>query len=120
MWSRYDIPFERLALNELRELVPEISSAIKRGEFYPKSGHKVNPLRLVQTIGRLLVDAGGVLCQERVMKILRQTSRFRIVSNLSDRPVARIGVAAGVGRNSCLHHWASRYRLNPSADITLK
>lgn len=93
---RYNIPFEPLPLDELRELVPEISPAIKRAEFYPKNGHTVNPLRLVQTIGRLFVDAGGVFCQERVMKILRQASGFRIVSNLSDRPVARIVVAAGV------------------------
>lgn len=96
MRSRYEIPFQRLALEELRELVPEISPRIKRAEFYPKNGYTVNPLRLVQTIGRLFVDAGGVFCQERVMKILRQTSGFRIVSNLSDRPVARIVVAAGV------------------------
>jgi D-amino-acid dehydrogenase len=90
------IQTQDLSLDELRELVPEISRKIKRAIFYPRNGHTVNPLRLVQAIARLFVDAGGTFRQERVMKILKAgDGSYRLLTNMSDAVSSRVVVAAG-------------------------
>jgi D-amino-acid dehydrogenase len=95
--EKYGIEATDLCADEVRDLVPGISHAIRRGIFFPNNGYTVNPLRLVQTICGLLLDAGGTFRQERVMKILPQTGgRFRLLTNLSDVDADQVLVAAGV------------------------
>lgn len=94
--EHYRIQTQDLSLHELRELVPEISPKIKRATFYPRNGHTVNPLRLVQAIARLFVDAGGTFRQEQVMKILKEDDgSYRLLTNRSDTVAGRVVVAAG-------------------------
>ena len=93
---QFQVPTQDLSPGELRELVPEISPKIKRATFYPRHGHTINPLRLVQTIARLFIDAGGSLRQERVMKLSRAGgSSYRLLTNMSDTVSSRVVVAAG-------------------------
>lgn len=95
--EKYGIQATDLRADEVRDLVPGVSTAIKRGIYFPNNGYTVNPLRLVQTICRLLVDAGGTFRQERVMKILRQTDGgFRLLTNLGDAHADQVLVAAGI------------------------
>jgi len=92
----YGIRTQNLNARDVRDLIPQISPRIKRAVLYPKSGYTANPLRLVQTLAKLLVEAGGAIVQERVMKLLPQNgASYRLLTNLSDVRAARVMVAAG-------------------------
>ncbi len=54
--------------NEIREIDPDLAPGFTRGLFFPDNGHTVNPLRLVQTLVRLFVEAGGKVERRRVAR----------------------------------------------------
>ena len=58
------------ALDEaaIRELDPNLAPGFTRGLFFPDNGHTVNPLRLVQTLVSLFVDAGGKVDKRKVRR----------------------------------------------------
>jgi glycine/D-amino acid oxidase-like deaminating enzyme len=95
--QRYGIRAKELSSAEIHDLVPDLSSRIRQGIFFPRHGHTVSPLRLVQTIGRLFLEGGGAFRQERVMKIVpREGFTFRLITNLSDSLSEKVLVAAGM------------------------
>jgi D-amino-acid dehydrogenase len=96
LWQHHGIAPEALSLDELRQLVPEISPRIRRAVLFPRNGHTVSPLRLVETLARLLREAGGALRHEHVMKIIPEPgSSYRLVTNRGDDRFAKAVVAGG-------------------------
>ena len=92
----HGIPTEALDAGQVHDLVPELSSRIVRGLFYPRHAHTVEPRRLVQAIAGLLQQAGGQIRQEQVMKIVPLAAdRLRLLTSTGDHEHDRVVVAAG-------------------------
>jgi glycine/D-amino acid oxidase-like deaminating enzyme len=101
--GRHGIAHESLSLDELKKLVPQISPAIKRASFVPKGAHTVNPLRLVQKLADLFVEAGGTLLREQVMKLLPlEGGGYRVLTNIGDYRFAKVAIAGGAWSNGLL------------------
>jgi len=85
---------EPLTREALKQLVPELASP-SRAVFLPKNGYTVNPQRLVETLARLFVEAGGVVRHERVLKLIPESGAWRIVTNLGNHHCGKLLVSAG-------------------------
>ena len=65
-----------LDANAIREIDPNLAPGFTRGLFFPDNGHTVNPLRLVQTLVTLFVEAGGKVERRKVARLrVRATAR---------------------------------------------
>lgn len=95
LWEKHGVVAEWLGSDELRQLVPELGHEIKRAVFLPKNGHTVNPRRLVGTLARLFVDAGGIVRAERVLKLVPEGSTWRVVTSSANHLVGKVVVSAG-------------------------
>lgn len=94
--ERQGIRSEKLSADDLRQMFPGISPKVKRGMLIPGNGFTVNPQRLVQTLGELLVQAGGELINERVYKLIpREGGGYIVMTNINWRPASQVVVAAG-------------------------
>ncbi len=105
--ARHGIETQPLDRDELRQLVPEIGSGVRRALFFPANGHTVNPQRLVQSLGEMLQEAGGTLRRERVMKILPEGGNgagplYRLITNVGNHRFAKIVVAGGAWSKALL------------------
>ena len=94
--ERQGIPSQALGADDLRQMFPGISPAVRRGVLVPGNGYTVNPQRIVQTLHRLLLEAGGKLLPESVYKILpREGDGYDVMTNVGFHRVRQIVVAAG-------------------------
>jgi D-amino-acid dehydrogenase len=94
--ERQGIRSEKLGADDLRQMFPGISPRVKRGMLIPGNGFTVNPQRLVQTLGELLVAAGGELVNERVLKLIpREGGGYTVMTNINWRAAGQVVVAAG-------------------------
>ncbi len=94
--KRHAIPVQELDQEDLRQIYPEIASDVAEGLLMPGNAHTVSPHRLVRTLGDLLVEAGGRIVAQRVMKIVPcEGAGFLIMTNEASRRAQRIVVAAG-------------------------
>ena len=101
--ARHGIKNESLSIDELKQLVPQISPAIKRANFVPNGAHTVNPLRLVQKLADLFVEAGGTMLREQVMKLLPlESGGYRVLTNVGDYRFAKLAIAGGAWSNRLL------------------
>ena len=95
--ERHGIRAEPLDAAALREIYPGIAPTVTRGLLIPGNACTINPQRLVQTLGTLLVAGGGEIIAERAMKIIPQggAAGFMIMTNIANRTAQRIVVATG-------------------------
>ncbi len=94
--ERQGIESQVLDANDLRQMFPGISEAVKRGVLMPGNGYTVSPQRLVHTLHALVVEAGGRLLPESVMKILpREGGGYDIMTNAGFHHATQIVIAAG-------------------------
>ena len=95
--ERQDIPTQTLGPDDLRQMFPGLSTAVKRGVLIPGNGYTVNPQRLIQTLQALFLEAGGVLLPESVMKIIpcEGHAGYDVMTNVGFHRTSRIVVAAG-------------------------
>jgi glycine/D-amino acid oxidase-like deaminating enzyme len=101
--ARHGIAHESLDLDELKQLVPQISPAIKRASFVPNGAHTINPLRLVQKLADLFVEAGGMLLREQAMKLLPiEGGGYRVLTNVGDYRFSKLAIAGGAWSNRLL------------------
>jgi glycine/D-amino acid oxidase-like deaminating enzyme len=101
--ARHGIAHESLSLDALKQLVPQISPAIKRASFVPNGAHTINPLRLVQKLADLFVEAGGSLLREQVMKLLPlDGGGYRVLTNIGDYRFSKLVIAGGAWSNRLL------------------
>ena len=128
--ERHGIRAEQLGADELRQIYPEIAPDIKRGMLIPGNAYTVSPQRLVRTLGRLVVEAGGSIVAERTLKIIpREGGGYRLMNNISNRFAQRVVVATGawtrelldpLGINVPLETERGYHLMMPSPNITLK
>jgi glycine/D-amino acid oxidase-like deaminating enzyme len=101
--ERHGIAHDSLSLDELKQLVPQISPSIKRASFVPKGAHTINPLRLVQKLADLFAEAGGTLLREQVMKLLPiEGGGYRVLTNVGDYRFSKVTIAGGAWSNALL------------------
>lgn len=95
--ERQDIPSQTLGPDDLRQMFPGLSTAVRRGVLIPGNGYTVNPQRLIQTLQALFLEAGGVLLPESVMKIIPCDGHagYDVMTNVGFHRTSRIVVAAG-------------------------
>jgi D-amino-acid dehydrogenase len=94
--KRHAIAVQELDQGDLRQIYPEIASDVAEGLLIPGNAHTVSPHRLVRALGDLLVEAGGRIVAQRVMKIVpREGAGFLIMTNEASRRAQRIVAAAG-------------------------
>jgi D-amino-acid dehydrogenase len=128
--ERHGIRAEPLDGAALRRIYPEIAPDINRGLLIPGNAYTVSPQRLVQTLGKLLVAAGGEIIAERAMKIIPRggAAGYMIMTNLANRTAQRIVVATGawtrelldpLGVKVALETERGYHAMMPSPNITL-
>jgi D-amino-acid dehydrogenase len=95
--QRHGIASETLSADDLRQMFPGISATVRRGILVPGNGYTVNPQRLVATLERLLIAAGGKVLPERVMKIIpgKGSARYALMTNVGFHAADDIVIAAG-------------------------
>ena len=95
--ERQDIPSQTLGPDDLRQMFPGLSTAVRRGVLIPGNGYTVNPQRLIQTLQALFLEAGGTLLPESVMKIIPCDGHagYDVMTNVGFHRTSRIVVAAG-------------------------
>ena len=93
---RLGIEFEVLDQGQLRQFFPGISRTANKGLLIPGNGHTINPGRLVKTLAERFQRDGGVVSQERVLKISPgEGGGWRLMTHLSSRFAPRLVIAAG-------------------------
>jgi glycine/D-amino acid oxidase-like deaminating enzyme len=86
---------------QIRALDPDLAPGFSRGLFFPDNGHTVNPLRLVQTLVALFVEAGGRLERRNVTGFERADDAVKSVrceeggSLAADAVVIAAGIRSG-------------------------
>jgi D-amino-acid dehydrogenase len=94
--QRHGIPVQELDNRDLREIYPEIAPDVTEGLLLPGNAYTLSPPRLVRTLGKLLVEAGGSIVAQRVGKIVPQGGAgFLLMTNEESRDAQRVVVAAG-------------------------
>jgi len=95
--ERQGIATQALGADDLRQMFPGLSRSVRRGVLMPGNGYTLNPQRLVQTLHRLFLEAGGRLLAENVMKILPrpQGGGYDLMTNSGFHAAEQIVVAAG-------------------------
>ena len=94
--ERQGIASQALTSDDLRQMFPGISTAVRRGVLVPGNGYTVSPQRIVQTLHRLFLEAGGRVVPESVMKIMpREGGGYDLMTNVGFHAAQQIVVAAG-------------------------
>ena len=94
--ERQGIASQTLTSDDLRQMFPGISTAVRRGVLVPGNGYTVSPQRIVQTLHRLFLEAGGRVVPENVMKIMpREGGGYDLMTNVGFHTAQQIVVAAG-------------------------
>ena len=94
--ERQRIASQALTSDDLRQMFPGISTAVRRGVLVPGNGYTVSPQRIVQTLHRLFLEAGGRVVPENVMKIMpREDGGYDLMTNVGFHTAQQIVVAAG-------------------------
>lgn len=129
--ERHGIRAEPLNGDALRQIYPEIAPDITRGLLIPGNAYTVSPQRLVQTLGKLLIAAGGEIIAESAMKIIPRggAAGYMIMTNLANRTAQRIVIATGAWTRELLDPLGIKVPLEtergyhammPSPNITLR
>ena len=113
--ERQGIASQTLGFDDLRQMFPGISPAVRRGVLVPGNGYTVSPQRIVQTLHRLFLEAGGRLrARERDEdpaargRRLRCHDQCRLPSRPADRRRSRR--ALGSPARAARHPRAARDR----------
>ena len=103
LWAEHGVATEPLDADALRQLAPDLAPEFSEGQFFPDNGMTVNPARLVETLFGKVVEAGGILHRERVMKLIPdEVGPWRILTNLGDRRAGKIVVTGGAWSKTLL------------------
>jgi glycine/D-amino acid oxidase-like deaminating enzyme len=103
--ERHGIRAEELTADDLRQMFPGIAREVTRGLLLPGNGYTVSPQRSVQMLADLFRQEGGVLINERAMKLIpSEAGGWMVMTNIANRSADHVVIAAGA--------W-SRYLLDP-------
>ncbi len=96
--EQYGIDASLLNAQDVRGLDPNLSNIFHSGLYFPANGHTTNPHRLVTTLARQVVEAGGEVVREKVLDIeAGADGPVAVVTEAGRRAVDILVVAAGMG-----------------------
>jgi D-amino-acid dehydrogenase len=94
--ERHGIRVETLMADDLRQMFPGIAREITHGLLVPGNGYTVSPQRIVRTLGDLFRQEGGMLINERAMKLIPQGGDgWMVMTNIANRAAGHVVIAAG-------------------------
>lgn len=93
---------ETLGAERLRELFPGIAGFAKRGLLFPNNGFTLSPHRLVEALFDRVIEAGGALRQERVLKLIPGVDGWRMLTSRSNVTATTVIVCGGAWSKTLL------------------
>ncbi|GGG25929.1 NAD(P)/FAD-dependent oxidoreductase [Chelatococcus composti] len=103
---------EEMTGDQLREFIPALSPKVRRGLYFPRNGHTVDPIGLTTSLAGLFVAAGGTILHEKVMKILPQEGGGGILmTNVANHTAPRIVIAGGAWSKALVEPLGTRLPL---------
>jgi glycine/D-amino acid oxidase-like deaminating enzyme len=94
--ERHGIRADPLTADDLRQMFPGIARDVTRGLLVPGNGYTVSPQRSVRMLGELFCQEGGLLINERAMKLIpRAGGGWMVMTNAANRSSEQVVVAAG-------------------------
>jgi D-amino-acid dehydrogenase len=96
--SRNGVESRTLDASEIYRLDPELAPGFRRGLFFPDNGHTVNPQRLVATLVRYFLEAGGSVRRDSVVSVEQAAGRASHLRLESGGPlkIAAMVLATGI------------------------
>ena len=97
----------------IRAMDPALAPGFTRGLFFPDNGHTVNPLRLVETLVKHFVAAGGSVRRDKVQAFERADGRVRrlVMESGAHLEPASVVLAAGMDGKALARHLGDRVPL---------
>lgn len=103
---------EEMTGDQLREIMPGLSKKVRRGLYFPRNGHTVDPIGLTTSLARQFATAGGVILHEKVMKILPQEGcGAMLMTNVANHRAPNIVLCGGAWSNALLKPLGARLPL---------
>jgi glycine/D-amino acid oxidase-like deaminating enzyme len=94
--ERHGIRADVLTADDLRQMFPGIAREVTRGLLVPGNGFTVSPARSVRTLGELFQQEGGVLINERAMKLIpAEGGGWMVMTNTANRSTDHLVIATG-------------------------
>jgi D-amino-acid dehydrogenase len=94
--ERHGIKADVLTADDLRQMFPGIAREVTRGLLMPGNANLVSPQRSVRTLAELFRQDGGMLINERAMKLIpRDGGGWMVMTNTANRVADHVVVAAG-------------------------
>ena len=93
---------ETLGPERLRELFPGIAPFARRGLLFPNNGYTLSPRRLVEALFDGVVARGGLLRQERVLKLIPGPDGWQLLTSKANVIAQAVVVCAGAWSKSLL------------------
>ncbi|MCJ2090910.1 FAD-dependent oxidoreductase [Methylobacterium sp. J-072] len=101
--ERHGIEAQVLGADDLQQMVPGISRAVRRALLVPGNGYTVSPARLVGALAERLRGEGGTIVAERALKLIpREGGGFTVWTNVANRAGADVVVAGGAWSKALL------------------
>lgn len=101
--ERHGIEAQMLGADDLQQMLPGISRAVRRALLVPGNGYTVSPARLLGALADRFLEEGGTIVAERAMKLIpREGGGFTVWTNLSNRPADQVVVAGGAWSKALL------------------
>ena len=94
---------ETLGPDRLREIFPGIASFATRALLFPNNGYTLSPHRLVEALFDGIVERGGALRHERVMKLIPGVDGWKLLTSKANVTAKTVVVCAGAWSKTLLN-----------------
>jgi D-amino-acid dehydrogenase len=102
---------EEMTGDQLREIMPALSTKVTRGLHFPGNGHTVDPIGMTTSLAELFVAAGGRILHEKVMKILPQEGGVMLMTNVANHRAPKVVVCGGAWSKALVEPFGTRLPL---------
>ena len=102
---------ETLGPERLRELFPGIAAFAKRGLLFPNNCYTLSPHRLVDALFDRIIERGGALRHERVLKLIPHVDGWQLLTSKANVTARTVVVCAGAWSKALLTPLGARIPL---------
>ena len=95
MLRQYGIPYQELDRDALLKRLPELTTAVQRGVYYPEAFNTIDPRCMVKRLADHFSHNGGCIQRRSVSAIERGVDGPRLITDAGSERCERILVAAG-------------------------
>jgi glycine/D-amino acid oxidase-like deaminating enzyme len=109
--ASHGIETREVAKAEIQAWLPELSTSVVRGTFFPNHAHTVNPQALVAALVGLHAGAGGQVVRDEVRALSKRGDQLYVRGDAAQFPFDAVIVATGIEANALLAPLALRIPL---------